>query len=68
LFFIQSKTACINYLIEGAKYDMIILRKFERRNIMEKLNTYMINKVFTVPYIDKMVDENSVPDSFLKCI
>lgn len=35
---------------------------------MEKINTYMINKIFTVPYIDKMVDENSVPDSFLKCI
>lgn len=35
---------------------------------MEKLNTYMINKIFTVPYIDKMVDGNSVPDSFLKCI
>ncbi len=35
---------------------------------MEKINTYMINKIFTVPYIDKMVDEYSVPDSFLKCV
>lgn len=35
---------------------------------MEKINTYMINKIFTVPYIDKLVDENSVPDSFVKCI
>ena len=35
---------------------------------MEKINTYMINKIFTVPYIDKLVDENSVPDSLLKCI
>lgn len=47
---------------------MIILRKFERRNAMEKINTYMINKIFTVPYIDKLVDENSVPDSFVKYI
>ena len=35
---------------------------------MEKINTYMINKIFTIPYIDRMIDENSVPDSFLKCI
>lgn len=35
---------------------------------MEKMNTYMINKIFTVPYIDKMIDENSVPDSFFKCM
>lgn len=35
---------------------------------MEKPNTYMINKIFTVPYIDKMVNESSVPESFLKCI
>lgn len=35
---------------------------------MDKINTFMINKIFTVPYIDKLIDENSVPDSFLKCI
>ena len=35
---------------------------------MEKVNTYLINKVFTIPYIDRMIDENIVPDSFLKCI
>ncbi len=35
---------------------------------MESLSKYMINKIFTVPYIDRMVDENSVPDSFLKCV
>ena len=35
---------------------------------MEKINTYIINKIFTVPYIDKLVDENSVPDSFIRCI
>ena len=23
---------------------------------MEKINTYIINKIFTVPYIDKLVD------------
>ena len=35
---------------------------------MEKVNTYILNKIFTVPYIDKLVDEDSVPDSFLKCV
>lgn len=35
---------------------------------MEKLEQYLISKIFTVPYIDKMISENSVPDSFLKCI
>lgn len=35
---------------------------------MEKINTYLLNKIFTVPYIDKMINDNSVPDSFLKCI
>ena len=35
---------------------------------MDKINTYMINKVFTVPYIDKMIDTSIAPDSFLKCI
>lgn len=35
---------------------------------MEKINTYMINKIFTVPYIDRMISENSVPESFLSCV
>lgn len=35
---------------------------------MEKINTYMINKVFTIPYIDKMINDDVVPDSFLKCV
>lgn len=35
---------------------------------MEKINTYLINKVFTIPYIDRMIDESIAPDSFLKCI
>lgn len=35
---------------------------------MEKMNTYLLNKVFTIPYIDRMIDENVAPDSFLKCI
>jgi hypothetical protein len=47
---------------------MIYLRRFERRSTMEKIDTYMINKIFTVPYIDKLVDNHSVPDSFIKCI
>ena len=35
---------------------------------MEKIDTYMINKIFTVPYFDRMIGENSVPESFSKCV
>ena len=35
---------------------------------MEKFDTYMINKIFTVPYFDRMISENVVPQSFLKCV
>lgn len=35
---------------------------------MEKIDTYMINKIFTVPYFDRMISENSVPESFFKCV
>ncbi len=35
---------------------------------MEKMDTYMINKIFTVPYLDKMVSEGSIPDAFYNCV
>lgn len=35
---------------------------------MEKIDAYMINKIFTVPYIDRMIDESSIPESFLSCV
>lgn len=35
---------------------------------MEEVSTYVINKIFTIPYIDKLIDENNAPDSFVKCI
>lgn len=35
---------------------------------MEKIDTYMINKIFTVPYFDRMISENCVPESFSKCV
>ena len=35
---------------------------------MEKFDTYMINKIFTVPYFDRMISENRVPESFSKCV
>lgn len=35
---------------------------------MEKLDTYMINKIFTVPYIDRAISENNALESFSKCI
>lgn len=35
---------------------------------MAEMNKYLVNKIFTIPYIDKLVDSNIVPDSFSKCI
>lgn len=35
---------------------------------MEKIDTYMINKIFTMPYFDRMISENSVSESFSKCV
>lgn len=35
---------------------------------MKNFDTYMINKIFTVPYFDRMISENSVPESFSKCV
>lgn len=35
---------------------------------MEKIDTYTINKIFTVPYFDKMIIENSIPSSFYRCV
>lgn len=35
---------------------------------MQKFDTYMINKIFTVPYFDRMISENCVPESFSKCV
>ena len=35
---------------------------------MEQIKEYLINKIFTLPYIDRLIFEHSVPDSFLKCI
>ena len=34
---------------------------------MEAFDTYMINKIFTVPYFDKMISENSIPEVFHLC-
>ncbi len=35
---------------------------------MEKIKEYLLNKIFTVPYLDKMATEDMIPDSFLKCV
>lgn len=35
---------------------------------MRHIDEYLLNKIFTIPYIDKMIDENSIPDSFLKFV
>lgn len=39
-----------------------------KEDAMEKMDTYMINKIFTVPYFDKMIIENSIPSSFYGCV
>lgn len=35
---------------------------------MEKMYNYLLNKVFTVPYIDKMVSDDEKPEAFIKCV
>lgn len=35
---------------------------------MEKLYTCMVNRIFTIPYLDKMIGMNSVPETFLTCV
>lgn len=35
---------------------------------MQKIDQYFVSKIFTVPYIDKMIDNKNVPESFAKCI
>lgn len=37
-------------------------------DFMDKLYDYFINKVFTVPYIDKMISGTNNRDTFLKCV
>ena len=29
---------------------------------------FLISKIFTIPYFDRLIEENNVPDSFQKCI
>lgn len=35
---------------------------------MERFKEYLINKIFTVPYIDKLIDQSKAPESFVDCI
>lgn len=42
--------------------------EFERGDTMKKFDTYMVNKIFTVPYLDRMISEDSIPDSFFECV
>lgn len=35
---------------------------------MHNKDMSIINKIFTIPYIDKMIEDNSTPQSFYKCI
>jgi len=42
----------------------MLMIEFERGDTMKKFDTYMVNKIFTVPYLDRMISEDSIPDSF----
>ena len=33
-----------------------------------EMNSYLVNKIFTIPYLDKLIDADVAPDSFIKCI
>lgn len=35
---------------------------------MEKLDVCMVKKIFTIPYLDKMLGKHSVPETFLTCV
>ena len=43
-------------------------KNFGKGDTMEKIDTYMINKIFTVPYFDRMISENSSTESFSRCV
>lgn len=47
---------------------MLKLPKCGREDFMDKLYDYLINKVFTVPYIDKMISGTNNRDTFVKCV
>lgn len=46
----------------------MLMIEFERGDTMKKFDTYMVNKIFTVPYLDRMISEDSIPDSFFECV
>lgn len=35
---------------------------------MEKLDVCMVKKIFTIPYLDKMLSRHSFPETFLTCV
>ena len=35
---------------------------------MRKTDACMVNKIFTIPYFDKMIDIQNVPEAFLTCV
>lgn len=39
-----------------------------RRSKIMEMNSYLVNKIFTIPYLDKLIDADVAPDSFIKCI
>lgn len=47
---------------------MLRLPKCGREDFMDKLYDYLINRVFTVPYIDRMISGTNNRDTFVKCV
>ena len=35
---------------------------------MGDIDDYLVNKIFTVPYIDKLIESKIAPDSFIRCV
>ena len=35
---------------------------------VERKNQFLINKVFSIPYIDKLIDTKNIPNSLCQCI
>lgn len=41
---------------------------FKRPNVMENIDHYLINRIFSISYMDSLIGEAGVPDSFLSCV
>lgn len=58
----------VNFSVTIEKRFLFINEKaWMEEYFMDKLYDYLLNKVFTIPYLDKMIDGTNV-DTFIKCV